>query len=751
MALLPEEDGQSVRAAVSQASADSLSRDIMFLFGHEDAAVAESTAAAFARALADSDLISETGDQSRRAAEQELSALLFRHRSGLLSDTDRLVLRSGQVSALYQRALAQIFSPIGSVDSRLLLADPFQLFFNYVATLGALRDSLVSSAGGTVSGSNGKTYAVVSAKLAGEPYALSFQRRFMAWFDSWEAAHTATLSGDGSAIEILRAGAIFYAYEGARQGLNEATVIGGFALVGVIVLVLLAFGSLQPIGLTLLSILSGLIVALSVNLLVFDSLHFIAVLFGAGLIGISVDYSLHYCCERFGAVAKPRERLDNILPAATLGLVTSSIGFLTLAWAPFPGLRQIALFAAIGLAAAYLTVVIWFPVLDRSPDRKANAWLMRVATEPRALWHDGTRRLYRYVALAVLAVAAIVGGSALNVSDDLRRFQALSADLVSQEQAIREITGLEPGLQFYVVTGSSDEEVLATEELLRERLAALRERGGVTKVLAISQFVPSEARQAENAALVQQHLGTAARERLRADTGLPIDIDDAPENGPALTLDEFRAHAPRALVDLLIPNLGVDQHVSIVLLRGVSDVDKAQAAAADIPGVEYVDPAADISALFRTYRKVALILLGVSVLVMVPVLVWRYRPHGAFRILLPPVASVVIAPCVVALTGEPITFFNVMALVLVFAIGIDYAFFCRESHPSRLNINALANGLAAASTILSFGLLAFSGIPVVHSFGLTVFVGILIAFLLAPLAERTNGKDEGLGGSARNT
>jgi len=46
----------------------------------------------------------------------------------------------------------------------------------------------------------------------------------------------------------------------------------------------------------------------------------------------------------------------------------------------------------------------------------------------------------------------------------------------------------------------------------------------------------------------------------------------------------------------------------------------------------------------------------------------------------------------------------------------------------------LAVALAALCTILSFGLLALSRVFAVHSFGVTMLIGIALAFLLAPAA-----------------
>jgi predicted exporter len=75
-----------------------------------------------------------------------------------------------------------------------------------------------------------------------------------------------------------------------------------------------------------------------------------------------------------------------------------------------------------------------------------------------------------------------------------------------------------------------------------------------------------------------------------------------------------------------------------------------------------------------------------------------------------------------------------MALVLVLSVGVDYSVFCSESRDERKPVTTLAIALAALSTIFSFGLLAFSRVTVVHAFGVTMLIGIVLAFLFAPAA-----------------
>jgi predicted exporter len=138
--------------------------------------------------------------------------------------------------------------------------------------------------------------------------------------------------------------------------------------------------------------------------------------------------------------------------------------------------------------------------------------------------------------------------------------------------------------------------------------------------------------------------------------------------------------------------------------------------------------------LLGKYRNRAVILLCVSLFLMTPLLLWRYGRQRGFHVLLAPTLAIALTPAIRALTGEGFTFFDAMALVLVLSVGIDYAVFVAETSHERRDVTLLAVTLAAMTTLLSFGMLAWSDVRAVHAFGATMLVGVSIALLLVPLS-----------------
>ena len=83
-----------------------------------------------------------------------------------------------------------------------------------------------------------------------------------------------------------------------------------------------------------------------------------------------------------------------------------------------------------------------------------------------------------------------------------------------------------------------------------------------------------------------------------------------------------------------------------------------------------------------------------------------------------------------------VSIFNLLALILILGIGIDYTLFFAEQKQPKSENTLLAITLSAITTVLSFGLLALSETQAIHGFGMTVLSGIIVAWLLAPLAMK---------------
>jgi predicted exporter len=342
----------------------------------------------------------------------------------------------------------------------------------------------------------------------------------------------------------------------------------------------------------------------------------------------------------------------------------------------------------------------------------------------------------------------------LRAHDDVRSMATRPPQLLEQETRIRAITGLQTSSEFFLVEGDTAEAVLQREEALAERLRGLVERRIITHFQGVSAFVPSRQRQAENRRLVERRLLGDAKALQRT-----LDAVGFPPGTAEQLIDAYRGSENRWLDPeswLASPAAGAFRHLwlgktdrgyaAIVMPAGQRTGEPLQDAAAGLPGVSFVDKVGSVSRLLHDYRVAfgyGLILAGVLALL---ILGRRYRARDCIAIVQPALLGVGVALAVLGYAGVPVTLFSVLALLLVIGVGSNYAIFLVEGH-RRQGGAFIAVLLCSATTLLSFGLLAFSSTPALAGFGLTLLIGIGAAVMLAPLALTAVPKAAGAGGT----
>jgi predicted exporter len=468
---------------------------------------------------------------------------------------------------------------------------------------------------------------------------------------------------------------------------------------------------------------------------VFGRLHLMTLVFGASLIGEAIDYAIQYFSARLGAGPDwdARRGLATVWPALAVALATSMVGYAALAFTPFPALRQIAVFAISGLLAAWLTVVLVLPWWLARPQSWTPGRLLALPGRWLDFWRARIS-LRLFLSFAALALAfATPGWLRLTADDDVRQLIQPPPDLAAQEQRLRALTGLEAGSQFFLIEGDGVEQALRREEALAANLAP---RG--VKLQGVSSFVPSCQQQQQD------------RQRLR---------DALPAARLALEEGGFRAQAMATWIALaeqpdtcLAPQAWLDSPLSvpfrhlwlgqtgrgvaaIALPSGYREAGVLAVASRDLPGVTLVDKPGAVSRLFAEYRRLAVyVLIGATMLIFA-VLAWRYGMRGGAALLAPVLLAQALTLGFLGHAGVSLNLFNMLALLLILGVGINYAIFLFEGTRGEANREAAALVgvvLSAATTLLSFGLLSLSSMPALSGFGLTLAMGIAIAVCLAP-------------------
>jgi predicted exporter len=720
LALLPVNEQAPEVTLATRALSDRAARQVVVLVGAKDWADARSAAAAWRQAVAASGApLVLSGVPSGTDLASTL-AYYRPWRDRFLTSAQRERLAAEPVASQVQSAIAALYRPGMGAKLSDWISDPLALWPDWWAARSGESRARLRDGELWVSGDD-KEWVVLLCETKGSAFALSGNAVLGA---ALQAAADAARRVQPE-VQLLAAGVPLHAEAAAVQASREVNTIGWGSLAAVLLLVWLAFRSFRPMALVAVSLAVGTATAVSVTAWVFGEVHLLTLVFGASLVGVAEDYGIHYFAMRQAQPgAQPRRLMALLLPGLVLALSTSVLAYLVLGVAPFPGLRQMALFSAVGLVAAFLTVACWFPWLDRgsiAPSRFAEAVAASLPRWPRL-------RAPMWVWGLVLAFTA-AGCWQLRGSDDLRQLQSSPAELVRAQVDVGRLLGLPGVAQFYLVRGSSADEVLVREEVLKQRLDGLVKEGRLVGYSAVSDWVPSLARQQSNAEL-------SARVESQVLSGVGGLL------GEALRRPDF-ASQPLALEAWLAAPVSFagrklwlgdinGAKTSVVMLRGLHDVNALpllEAAADGLPGVRWVDKVAEISSLLGRYRMAMTGLLVAGHVLVFALLWWRYR-RLAWRAWLPTFLATVLTLALLGWLGQPFQLFNVLALLLLLGIGVDYGIFLLEHQGD--GSAWLAVVLGAGSTWLAFGLLGLSSTPALRAFGLTLLFGIALVWVLSP-------------------
>lgn len=731
MALLPDDQHDALVSRANVNMAQATTRDVVILMGSRDSGTAMSSARVFASRIEKAPGMLRAESVSDEDTETALD-FYAANRDHLLTNSQRLALEKSGSDSLLQSSMERLYGVGASGGLSSWISDPLALGQEWWQT--RLGEGVTQEDGLLLTQARGKSWVILQYKSELSAFQLDGVARIQDLINS--AGNEAKRLYPG--IEILNAGVPLHAEAAAVRANREINTIGYGSLAAVVILVFFAFMKLRPIMLVSTSLLIGVAAGISVTALMFGKVHLLTLVFGASLVGVAEDYGIHYFSSRQGNPdVLPRSMMRHLLPGMWLAFITSAVAYLSLGMAPLPGLQQMAVFSAAGLLAAFLTVVCWFPYLDRKAS--LQTWLSNKISAslenwPRWQWRTGRQKI---LAVAT-AIFVVIGLLQLRTEDSLRQLQSSPATLIQQQKDISEILGLPSPAQYVLVSASSEEKLLQTEELLKPGLDLLVEQKSIRSYSAISDWVPSSKRQMENRALV-----SGIEEKILAEIsrslGESLDRPDSEKN--AFTIKEWSSLASTRAIQAQYLGEIDGKWGSVVLINGLNSAESLQrlsGAIKSIPGVRLIDRSSEISGLLEHYRSKMTALLFVGYLLVALALFWRFK-WQAWRALLPTVLAATLSLSATAWLGEPVQLFTVLAHFLILGTGVDYGIFLLEHHsdPS----SWLAVSLGAASTLLAFGLLALSATPALHTFGLSMLFGVGLSWLLSPCFRLRAGKD----------
>ncbi len=529
---------------------------------------------------------------------------------------------------------------------------------------------------------------------------------------------------------------------------SQVTRLSIISLVLIATLLLLVYRSFSALALGLLPVASGVLAGIAAVSLGFGAVHGITLGFGTALIGEAVDYSIYLFVQSEQNSADHQNWIKRFWPTIRLGVLTSIAGFASLLLSGFPGLAQLGLYAIAGLIAAATVTRFVLPSLLPADFRihdvsVTGLALSRVVQRAAALrWP---------AAIVLLAACAIVVENRASLWDDkIASLSPVSQADVELDTRLRADMGAPDVRYLVVVSGANQESVLRASEEVSTLLQTQVEQGRLAGFESPSRYLPSLATQRARQdslpprPLLETRLAQAVQ-------GLPVRaqlftlfLDDAvaARSRPLLQAADLQQTSMAMAVDALL----IQQHgqwralLPLTAPEGGSiDADPIRAALSAIPDVLFVDMKAESDRLYSGYLHEAIVLsLGGLVAIIALLLAVFRSPMRVLRIIAPLAAAVITVTAGLSLFGQQMIILHLVGLLLVAAVGSNYAlFFDRPDPRTPILPRTLASMLfASLTTVAGFGLLAFSNVSILQALGVTVAPGVILALFYSAVFAR---------------
>lgn len=545
-------------------------------------------------------------------------------------------------------------------------------------------------------------------------------------------------------LRLEQAGVQRFAVRTERALRADTQRISVLSMIGIVVLFALLFRGPRYLFLGAIPLLVGTVLATGVCRLVFGSVHGITLAFGSSMLGVGIDFVAHYVNHHvLHPEGSAEDTMKRLWPGLALGASTTVAGLFGLGWTSFPGMRELALFAGLGVLGSLLATRWLVPpfVPEKPTPTRLHRWL---ADRCEALWRRTKDR--RDLAIAITVVALLVSGIGLSRArflDDLRALNPADPTMLAEDRDVRARVAQGEAGRFVIAYGDDDEEALRADDAAYAALVAARDAGELVRFRSAHPLLRAARTQREVDAAVRTRpglgeamLGALERAGFVRSMFEPFAASLAAPAPTPLTYEEIEASAA---ADVVRP-YRIHAHERVAYLsfvEGVRDPEALAARLEHVEGARYFDQRRFLESAYRLFREHTMQLVLAGLVVVFGLCYARYRKLVlALAAVGPALLASATSLAIVTLAGEPLSLMHLVACMLVLSMAEDYAVFLLEVRDEEDAPGLTLVGLltACVMTVLSFGLLALSEHPALRALGEVVSIGVLLSMLMAPLA-----------------
>ncbi|MFT4927641.1 MAG: putative exporter, partial [Phenylobacterium sp.] len=379
------------------------------------------------------------------------------------------------------------------------------------------------------------------------------------------------------------------------------------------------------------------------------------------------------------------------------------------------------------LVAAIATALLWLAPFYAHPRHQVRLSAATEAFISRLTHNTQPLRQSRYVAavIATLALLLLVSGGKLNFDDNIRSLNSSPPSLLAQEQKVQQLMGYSSYPRYITITGDNEQAVLADMAKVTDKLNATASQQQL-KVQSLSTWIPTIAQQQQQKNQLKTFIDNGDLATMQSY------IDSARWLLVTLQLEQHISPKdwPEDLAILAPPLFSQDdKSYGMISYYAQLTEQQRQAISNSMDNIAFFDQPQRLSNTLASVRVSLLWFFALAAAAFALILVSRYGFKYGLLATCTPVFAALGSLLVSQLVAGGLSIFNLLACLLIVALAVDYiVFFNEQGHKKHV---VLAILLSALSSVAAFGMMMFSQTPAVFHFGLSTFIGILLALVLA--------------------
>lgn len=522
---------------------------------------------------------------------------------------------------------------------------------------------------------------------------------------------------------LIQGGAIFSAI-GKQEGVKESVFMGGLSFILVSILLFLAFGSVR-IFYVVLVVLFSFLCGLSASLLTFSDLHILTVVISTSLVGLIVDFAMHYLAKEQGRHLQASS-IKSIKKIFLLGLFITASGYALFLFSPMPFLHQIAIMSIFTLIGAFFASYFLLPYLLQGSIFAPKMAFRKPFLTTLKILKPFFRRYIYFVAPFVVLFSVLVLLRA-DMQENISTYSFIPQESLDELQ------------DFARLTNSNTQKFILLDDIQKERnlMQELIEKNIIDRYDGLSSFVLSQNEQAQIINAFQKHSDN--NEILGMYKKLGFSTKEIKE-----AFLQIASLEPFSLEQILAINADFDKFViqqnkiqnqqnpysliSFPHFVDLSDDDNQLEHILAKYQAQIIDVPQRISSSLNAIKHNAIWLKILGYMLAFLTLFVAFGGKKSVIMITVVLLSTLASLGIMLAFGNGFDIFVAFGLIISSAVGIDYVILATNQ---QLSVQKRAFGITLASltSIISFCLLSFSSTQAVVSFGLSATLGMAFCAL----------------------